>query len=112
MQMAEFKKVMEEKHRICNAYNNCENCPLHPLKNNRGIRCATAIENHIEEAEEIILKWAEEYPIRTNKDKFKEVFGLETALEGCAGFSCVEKCEDCPNKNFWDKEYIEPKGEE
>lgn len=63
---------------------------------------------------EIVEQWAEQHPIVTNADKFKEVFGLDMAPI----YSCVssKSCEDCEytydgkcavSKLFWDAEYKE-----
>lgn len=32
---------------------------------------------HPEQAEKIIMEWAAEHQIKTNRDKFKEVFGID-----------------------------------
>ena len=37
--------------------------------------CSVWAKNHSKEAEQIIMQWAEEHPIKTNGMKFKEVFG-------------------------------------
>ena len=34
---------------------------------------------HPEETEEIIMRWSEEHPIITNRNKFEEVFGFNIA---------------------------------
>lgn len=65
---------------------------------------------------EIVEQWAKEHPIKTNADKFKEVFSLDMApqISSCINFK--EKCADCKyydyndfkcdaNKRFWNAEY-------
>lgn len=101
--------------RMCNTYNPdskkelCGECPLD------GWWCDW---NDVEEAYDLLTileKWAEEHPVKTNRDKFEEVFGLHPLKEehkrDC--LSCIEDgvgiCKDC---TWWDAEYIEPKGEE
>ena len=49
----------------------------------------------------------------TNKEKFKEVFGLEIDDSAdCGFFDCSDKlCKDCPvkeTKSWWNTEYISP----
>ena len=49
----------------------------------------------------------------TNKEKFKEVFGLEIDdTSDCGFFDCTDRrsCEDCPvkdTKDWWNAEYKE-----
>lgn len=65
---------------------------------------------------EVVEKWVKKHPIKTNADKFKEVFGLDMApqISSCINFK--EKCADCKyydyndfkcdaNKRFWNAEY-------
>lgn len=64
---------------------------------------------------EIVEQWAEQHPIVTNADKFKEVFGLEPIqISSCINFK--EKCGDCKyydgsacdaDNRFWNAEYKE-----
>lgn len=66
-----------------------------------------------EEAEKIIMNWAKEHPVKTNADKFKEVFGVEVDNYGsCNGIKCQKEyidCRNCECNEFWSKEYIQPK---
>lgn len=69
---------------------------------------------------EIVEQWAEQHPIVTNADKFKEVFGLDMApIHSCVSSKSCEDCEytydgKCAvSKLFWDAEYKPTKeGEE
>ena len=80
----------------------CSDCPL---DNEVGI-C------NIYKSIEIVENWAKEHPIKTNADKFKEVFGVERLpLYSC---DTNAKCEDCgyytgsgcnANHMFWNAEY-------
>lgn len=63
---------------------------------------------------EIVEQWAEQHPIVTNADKFKEVFGLDMApIHSCVSSKSCEDCEytydgKCAvSKLFWDAEYNE-----
>lgn len=57
----------------------------------------------------------------TNKEKFKEIFGIEPDCGRCNPYPCEEndckyweQCENqpgCPCDNWWDWEFKEPKAE-
>lgn len=74
--MAEFKTVMKEHDRMCHSFScDCKDCPL---GKQRGIfTCLRWIFDHPYESEELIMKWAKENPMKTNGDKFKEIFGFD-----------------------------------
>ncbi len=59
------------------------------------------------------MEWAQQHPIKTNADRFKEDFGIDTTLCECAGILCPDnaECNNCPNKNFWEKPYKEAHNE-
>ena len=71
--MAEFKTVIKNFKRICESYKVCEGCPL----TKDGSLCSRFMIEYPEEAEHTIMQWAAEHPMITNRDKFKEVFGLD-----------------------------------
>lgn len=68
--MAEFKDVMKQKKRMCENYNLCKNCTIFDIieeersSNKKIVFCDDWIEDNIEKAEHIIMKWAEEHPER------------------------------------------------
>ena len=75
--MAEFVKIANEYKRLCDAFETCKDCPLNDLVKNTP-NCETGVfRRYPEDAESIIMQWATEHPIKTNRDKFKEVFGLD-----------------------------------
>lgn len=75
--MAEFKTVMKEHSRMCCSFS-CEDCEDCPLGKKRGVyTCLRWVFDHPYEGEELIMKWAEEHPVTTNRDKFREVFGFD-----------------------------------
>lgn len=76
--MAEFQEVMCELRRLC-AKCDCENyCPVWKGARSDGeTYCSTWVKNYSEKAERIIMQWAKENPLMTNRMKFKEVFGFE-----------------------------------
>ena len=74
--MAEFQKVANERKRMCDSYEICINgCPLGKAAN--GAICSSWMFANPVLAEDAIMKWAAEHPIKTNRDKFKEVFGFD-----------------------------------
>ena len=106
-------EVMKNKKRMCESYEGCGLCDLGHRNNGFDMVCSDMGLKHPQETEEIIMKWAEEHPAKTNADKFKEVFGFETDLSGCAGIKCIHKddaikCCDCEVRDFWNKEYKAP----
>lgn len=110
--MAEFTEVMKAKRRMCFGIL-CDYCPISSNNNSAGIECGNFMMEHMEDAEEIIMKWAKEHPIKTNADKFKEVFGYNIDHStGCHKLEdCDGDCIKCEFSNFWNQEYKEPKGE-
>lgn len=73
--MAEFQKIAKERERMCESFKGCKECPMYNLT--QGNFCGTKILNHPEESERIIMQWAAKHQIKSNRDKFKEVFGLD-----------------------------------
>lgn len=74
--MAEYREVTKQFNRMCESYGDtCENCLL---QNPRGIlTCWRWCFEEPVKAEKIIMDWAKENPVVTNRDKFKEVFGID-----------------------------------
>jgi len=61
--MAEFKKVVRERNRMCMSVNNdCENCPVG--RQFQGIHkpCLEVLEAYPDRIEKAIMSWAEEHP--------------------------------------------------
>ena len=73
--MAEFVKVIKEYKRLCDTFETCNDCPLYNLVRTTP-SCVTGISNP-EEAECIVMQWAKEHPVVTNRMKFREVFGMD-----------------------------------
>ena len=74
--MAEFITVMREYNRMCNSDMGCDNCQVSASNNGTGASCYHFIRKSPEKAERIIMSWASEHPILTNRKKFEEVFGF------------------------------------
>lgn len=107
--MAEFVEVMAIRNRMCNKVKGCGNCPI--SSSSTGFTCRELVHRDPKKYEDILLKWNAEHPIKTNKDKFEEVFGFNMGLDmmGCNGFDCPDNqvCETCQFLDFWKKEYKE-----
>ena len=116
----EFVEVMKQKERMCHSEESCRQCPLGISNNGLDLFCSRAFRERPEKAEEIIMKWAEGHPIKTNLDKFNELFpdypmDISEVLKEC-GTRCVSypRCEECNRKkaiDFWEKEYKENQDE-
>ena len=97
--MAEFVKVATEMARMCRHYEGfCKECPL-----GHAVSCHNWMLNHPKEAEEIIMKWAEEHSVVTNGKKFREVFGYDLTEK----FFTSSKVKD-----WYNAEYKEPEEQE
>lgn len=96
--MAEFQKVVKERKRMCEQYDTCIYCPLSELqKLDKGNgACRVVALEYPEEAERIIMQWASEHPLVTNRKKFEEVFGFNIA-------TMFEV--NCRNADWLDEEY-------
>ena len=102
--MADFQEIMSIFKRMCDSCVD-SSCGMNQIP---GLGCRTYIYKHPKEAEELLLKWAEEHPAKTNADKFEEVFGVKPVLKGCQGLcQCIADCSDCEYDGFWSKEYKE-----
>ena len=77
--MAEFQTVMRERKRMCKQIGDCSKCPISFQNNQTQSFCSTFMAESPEDAERIIMQWADEHPIMTNRRKFEEVFGFAPA---------------------------------
>ena len=93
----------KEAQRMCKSYPDCKGCPL--IKSACGlIRCIGGYSDaDIQCAIKVVEQWSKEHPIKTNAQKFKEVFG-DKAIYAISS----------PNvqalKNWLDEPYKEPGG--
>ena len=64
--------------RMCTKVGECSKCPIDRANDNGAHMwtgsCDNFIMEHRDEANEIILKWCEEHPVKTRKDKFLEIY--------------------------------------
>ena len=75
--MAEFQEVAKMYDRLCNSYDECSKCPMFKCRDKDNLiscRYWTLLVDP-KTAEEVILHWSKEHPIKTNGMKFREVFG-------------------------------------
>lgn len=84
----------------------CENCPF----NKNVCKLENVIFNSFE-AVEFVENWAKDHPIKTNAEKFREVFGFDMTICWDNEFPCNE-CQFCDidgtcnsKEKFWDAEY-------
>lgn len=96
--MADYQEVIKQFWRLCHHYRVdicCANCPLEEV---RGVcHCWRWISEEPEKAEQLIMTWAKENPVKTNRDKFKKVFGFDPFTVDLFGTA------------WFEKEYKEPK---
>ncbi len=95
--------------RMCKFYKNCNDCAL---AKSTAI-CQVFIEEHPDEANEIILKWCEEHPIKTRQSELLKMFpNAKTNIGGVLSicpqlvnkdFSCQTSKKHCSGccKEYW-----------
>ena len=101
--MAEYREVVKQFKRMCES--NCSNCHECPIESYRSFyHCWRWVSEKPEKAEELIMQWAKEHPLITNRDKFREVFEFDISDLFTLGMS-----RDL--QNWLEIEYKEPKDE-
>lgn len=70
------KATIYDLERMCKAFRKdfCKSCPLGNVENNNGIACGTFVRYCADKANEIIIKWCEEHPIKTRQSEFLKMF--------------------------------------
>lgn len=114
-----YVEVMKVKSRMCKTYRGfCEKCDISSDNNGKNIGCGSFISEYPQEAQNIIMKWAEEHKVKTNLDVFCEVFGvdkkdvdiIECPLyhgECCNNYTDLDGCKHCKYNDWWQQEYKE-----
>ena len=95
------KATIYDYARICNSYNKqCEGCPLGVSNNGTEMSCGFAIMEVTDKANEIILKWCKEHPIKTRQSEFMKMFPNVGIYKGAINICpCAIDCDyDCKNK--------------
>ena len=108
----EEKATIYDYARICKAFkNNCGICPMCIGNNGTNELCAKLVMKFPDKANEIILNWCKEHPIKTRQDKFLEMFPNAKAdtngiLEVCPYILNINnkctanQCGEC-RKGYW-----------
>lgn len=115
------KATIYDYARMCKSYDDCKSCPLGCNNNRKGITCDYIVRAYPDKANEIILKWCEEHPIKTRQSEFLKMFpNAQISSDGvieimpCAieknkhitsNSSCTvahgfNNCDEC-RKKFW-----------
>ena len=102
------KATIYDYARMCKACH-CDDCPLWVDAKN----CDYLIRTNPDKANEIILNWCKEHPVKTRQDKFLEMFpnapkdknGIIDLCPDCIDtniecFHSAKKCAECC-KNYW-----------
>lgn len=104
--------------RMCNKNSpKCKECPLAMKNNCERMSCIDLLMKYTDKANEIILKWCEEHPIKTRQEKFLEMFpNASVDINGVLVIypcklekeaKCRSKhCEEC-RRNYWSEEVEE-----
>lgn len=69
-----MEATIKDYARMCNKIIECRKCPLSGSNNGFGVACTALVRSHPDKANEIILKWYEEHPVKTRQSKFLEMF--------------------------------------
>lgn len=60
--------------RMCRTVGDCAGCPMSLSNNGTNEFCNTLSQYHTDKANEIILKWCKEHPIKTRQSEFLKMF--------------------------------------
>lgn len=107
------KATIYDYARMCKTVGDCAGCPMSLSNNGTNEFCSTLFQYHTDKANEIILKWCKEHPIKTRQSEFLKVFP-NAATNGKGRLSICPKnldrnygCELKPNAcgecmdNYW-----------
>lgn len=87
------KATIYDYARMCNFYGECNNCPFNYEKTHCGT-CNIFMGKHPDKANEIILKWCKEHPIKTRQSELLKIFpNIKTNDKG--------RIYMCPQKFDW-----------
>lgn len=101
-----YQEAMKISRRMCKSYEECGGCPLDYRLDDNDKTCWDALRDDSNEVEKVMKKWAAEHPVKTNRDKFVEVFGEIERFGKCEIIDCsTVPCLEC---GWWNREYVEP----
>lgn len=98
--------------RMCKKHKNCRGCPLSIALNGMKVVCLDLIKEYTDKANEIILKWCEEHPIKTRQSEFLKMFPnaelSDRIIKICPeeidiknSINCGKQSCDTCRKNYW-----------
>ena len=82
--------------RMCKKHKECRGCPLSVDVNGMNIACLDLVKEYTNKANEIILNWCEEHPIKTRQSEFLKMFP-NAKIDNC-GTSII--CPQWVDKDF------------
>ena len=114
------KATFADYARLCRHYHDagsCFQCPLDQQNNSEREVCARFVSYHKDKANDIIVKWCDEHPIKTRQSEILKQFPkvrMEDGVIGLCpdeferGFNCTvgylectqAECDEC-RKKFW-----------
>ena len=68
------KATIYDYARLCGTVITCDNCPMCATRNGINLSCDDLLIKNPDKANEIILKWCEEHPIKTRQSEFLKMF--------------------------------------
>lgn len=94
--MGKEKATIYDYARICESFEKCNKCILLKFCSEQ----RNIFSNDVDKANEIILKWIEEHPVKTRQDKFLEMFPNACMYKGAINICpCSIDCDyNCKNK--------------
>ena len=100
------KATLHDYARMCKFYDDCKECPLENYRSETFITCDYLVRTVTDKANEIILNWCKEHPIKTRQDEFLKMFP-SAALVGEAVNICPREIDnqcsaDCTKLNCYD----------
>lgn len=87
--MEKEKATIDDYARMCKSQEDCTKCPMAETIP----RCHLFIEKHPDKANEIILNWCEEHPIKTRQSEFLKMFpNAKLSSDGLVSI-CAQGCD-------------------
>ena len=106
------KATIYDYARMCNSYNGCNRCQLYHRNNKMNIECDDFITENPDKANEIILNWCEEHPVKTRQSEFLKMFPNASIIADTVAicpkdiettYTCKAVNSNCSNcrKSYW-----------
>lgn len=106
------KATIYDYARMCKNHKECRGCPLSVVVNGMNIACLDLFRDYPDKANEIILKWCEEHPVETRRDRLLKTFPNAKVTSDCLDicpqnidktYTCKfnpDTCDKCKRK-YW-----------